>query len=103
MPLPIRPVHSPPARSEKGARGVRPVTPLTTLRLACYSRTTSVQPEPLAMRRLMSHDWLTQVRDLTLTLVRCPSVTGTPGEREFAGYIRDVLAAHPYFRAYPEH
>jgi arginine utilization protein RocB len=51
----------------------------------------------------MSHDWLTQVRDLTLTLVRFPSVTGTPGEREFAGYIRDVLAAHPYFQAHPAH
>ncbi len=51
----------------------------------------------------MSHDWLAQVRDLTLTLVRFPSVTDTPGEREFAGYIRDVLAAHPYFQAHPAH
>src|SRR5690349_11774728 len=51
----------------------------------------------------MRHDWYTQVRDLTLTLVRCPSVNGTPGEREFAGYIRDVLAAHPYFQTHPEH
>ena len=51
----------------------------------------------------MSQDWLTQVRDLTLTLVGYPSVTGTPGEREFAGYIRDVLAAHPYFQIHPAH
>jgi arginine utilization protein RocB len=45
--------------------------------------------------------WFDQVRDLTLALVRFPSVTGTPGEVAFAHYLRDLLAGRPYFAAHP--
>jgi arginine utilization protein RocB len=49
------------------------------------------------------NSWFAQVRDLTLALVRFPSVTNTPDELAFARRFHDLLAAHPYFRAYPEH
>src|SRR5262245_43811031 len=51
----------------------------------------------------MSHDttntWFDQVRDLTLTLVRFPSITGTSGEVAFAQYLYDLLPPRPYFVA----
>jgi arginine utilization protein RocB len=45
--------------------------------------------------------WLARVRELTLALVRFPSVTGTPGEAAFARYLHDLLAGLPYFQAHP--
>ncbi len=49
----------------------------------------------------MFHTWYNKVYDLTLQLVRAPSVTNTPGEQRFADHLHAVLAAHPYFQAQP--
>jgi arginine utilization protein RocB len=55
----------------------------------------------------MPHDtpdrWFQLVRDLTLKLVRFPSVTNSPGEVAFAQHLHTLLAAHPYFQANPGH
>src|SRR5258706_376353 len=55
----------------------------------------------------MPHDtpdhWFPLVRDLTLKLVRFPSITNTPGEVAFAQHLYTLLAAHPYFQANPGH
>jgi arginine utilization protein RocB len=48
-----------------------------------------------------SDSWFARVRELTLALVRFPSVTGTPGEVAFAGYFHELLAALPYFQSHP--
>jgi arginine utilization protein RocB len=45
--------------------------------------------------------WFDRVRELTLALMRFPSVTGTTGEVAFAQYLHDLLAARPYFAANP--
>jgi arginine utilization protein RocB len=45
--------------------------------------------------------WFDQVRELTLALMRVPSVTSTPDEVAFAQYLHDLLAARPYFAANP--
>jgi arginine utilization protein RocB len=45
--------------------------------------------------------WFAHVRELTLALVRLPSVNGTPGEVAFAGRLAELLAARPYFQAHP--
>ncbi|HZG67554.1 MAG TPA: hypothetical protein VEZ12_12475, partial [Herpetosiphonaceae bacterium] len=50
----------------------------------------------------MTHDWSQLVRELTLALVRLPSVTGTPGEVRFAEELHTMLAAHPYFCDHPQ-
>lgn len=47
--------------------------------------------------------WFERVRDLTLALVRFPSITQTPGERDFAQYHLDLLQAFPYYQAHPDH
>jgi arginine utilization protein RocB len=49
------------------------------------------------------NQWFPLVRDLTLKLVRFPSVTNTPGEVAFAQHLHGLLAAHPYFQANPGH
>jgi arginine utilization protein RocB len=46
--------------------------------------------------------WFDRVRELTLALVRFPSVTRSPGERDFAQYHLDLLQSLPYFQAHPE-
>jgi arginine utilization protein RocB len=46
--------------------------------------------------------WFTLVRELTLALVRFPSVTNTPGEVAFAQYFYDLLAERPYFATNPD-
>lgn len=46
--------------------------------------------------------WHTRVRELTLALIRLPSVTNTDGETEFAWRLHDLLLATPYFRDHPE-
>ncbi len=55
----------------------------------------------------MSHTtpghWFPLVRDLTLELVRFPSITNTAGEVAFAQHLHALLAAHPYFQANPGH
>ncbi|HEY1015203.1 MAG TPA: M20/M25/M40 family metallo-hydrolase [Herpetosiphonaceae bacterium] len=48
-------------------------------------------------------DWFEQVRDLSIRLVRWPSVTDTPGETDFGRRLYDLLAALPYFQAHPDH
>jgi arginine utilization protein RocB len=48
-------------------------------------------------------DWFERTRDLTLRLVAFPSVTDSHGERDFAPFLRDLLAEHPYFREHPQH
>jgi arginine utilization protein RocB len=45
--------------------------------------------------------WFEQVRDLTLALMRFPSVTGTPDEVAFAQQLYDLLARRAYFTAHP--
>ena len=47
--------------------------------------------------------WFNTVRDLTIQLVRWPSVTNTAGERDLPFHLRDWLATTPYFRANPTH
>jgi arginine utilization protein RocB len=54
------------------------------------------------MSQEQPHRWFSQVHDLTLALVRIPSVTGTPDELAFAQHFYELLAAHPYFQAHPE-
>lgn len=49
----------------------------------------------------MPSRWHDRTRSLTLALVQQPSVTDTPGERDFAPFLRDLLAKHPYFQAHP--
>ncbi len=49
----------------------------------------------------MPDPWLPRVRQLTLDLVRLPSVTGTPGERDFAAHLHDLLAQISYFASHP--
>lgn len=47
--------------------------------------------------------WFERVRKLTLALVRVPSVTRTPGERDFIQHHQAMLKPLPYFQAHPEH
>lgn len=47
--------------------------------------------------------WFDTVRDLTLQLVRWPSVTNSPDERAWGQHLHALLAQTPYFRAHPEH
>ncbi len=42
-------------------------------------------------------------RDLLIQLVRCPSITGTEGEREFPQFVASLLSALPYFQEHPDH
>lgn len=51
----------------------------------------------------MQQDWYSLVRELTLALVRLPSVNGTADEVRFAGQLHALLAARPYFAHHPEH
>lgn len=51
----------------------------------------------------MPHDWYSLVRELTLALVRLPSVNGTPDEACFAEQFHALLAARPYYSDHPEH
>jgi len=44
-----------------------------------------------------------RAREITLTLVGWPSVTGTPEEAAFAGRLAGLLREIPYLRANPEH
>lgn len=46
--------------------------------------------------------WSPLVHDLTVQLVRAPSVTNTPDEQAFADHLHALLAAHPYFQVHPE-
>ena len=46
--------------------------------------------------------WYARVRELTLQLVRIPSITNSPGETAFAWQLRDLLATLPYFAAQPD-
>lgn len=48
-------------------------------------------------------DWFERTRALTLRLVAFPSVNDSDGERDFAPFLRDLLAEHPYFQEHPEH
>lgn len=50
----------------------------------------------------MSSPWHNRVRDLTLSLVKFPSVTNTAGEQAFAAHLHIILGAHQYFQANPE-
>lgn len=50
----------------------------------------------------MLHHWYDRIADLTRTLVRCPSITNTPGEADCAHLIYSLLSEHPYFQAHPE-
>lgn len=43
-----------------------------------------------------------RTRELTLQLVRTPSVNGTVDETRFAQHLHDLLAALPYFRQHPD-
>ena len=43
-----------------------------------------------------------RVREITLDLVRVPSVTETDGESLFAEHVAALLRAQPYFQAHPE-
>jgi arginine utilization protein RocB len=47
--------------------------------------------------------WFDQVRDLTLQLVRWPSVTNSADERQWSQNLYDRLAQNPYFQANPDH
>ncbi|MDF2627581.1 MAG: peptidase, partial [Symbiobacteriaceae bacterium] len=47
--------------------------------------------------------WFDRVRELTLAMVRMPSVTRSPGERDFIWFHRDLLQTLPYFQQHPEH
>ncbi len=49
----------------------------------------------------MTHTWTDRVRELTLTLVRWPSVLDTPDEAAFAPRLHTLLAAWPYFQQHP--
>jgi len=44
-----------------------------------------------------------RTRELALALTFFPSITDTDGETRFAFYLRDLLAAWPYFKANPDH
>jgi len=44
-----------------------------------------------------------RTRELALALTAFPSITDTDGETGFAFFLRDVLAAWPYFKANPDH
>jgi arginine utilization protein RocB len=59
--------------------------------------------EVIGQMMFTSDPWFERVRELTLALVRQPSVNGTPAERAFAAYLHELLAALPYFRAHPAH
>ncbi len=50
----------------------------------------------------MTTELAARARDLTLALVRRPSVTGTPDETSFGPWLHDQLAAWPYFAAHPQ-
>ncbi len=50
---------------------------------------------------LLPNQWYTTVRDLTLALVRIPSLTNSAGETHFARQLADQLAAWPYFARHP--
>lgn len=50
----------------------------------------------------MPETWFHRARQLTLDLVRHASVTGSEGEGAFGPYLRDLLAALPYFATHPE-
>ncbi|MBA3471273.1 MAG: M20/M25/M40 family metallo-hydrolase [Herpetosiphonaceae bacterium] len=47
--------------------------------------------------------WFETVRDLTIQLVRWPSVTNSPGERDWSQQLYDLLAQTAYFAGHPEH
>ncbi|HYF77062.1 MAG TPA: M20/M25/M40 family metallo-hydrolase [Symbiobacteriaceae bacterium] len=47
--------------------------------------------------------WFDRVRELTLAMVRVPSVTRSQDERAFAEFHRDLLLTLPYFQVHPEH
>lgn len=47
--------------------------------------------------------WFERVRELTLAMVRIPSVTGSPGERDFAESHREMLQTLAYYQSHPEH
>ncbi len=49
------------------------------------------------------HNWMEQVRSLTLQLVGQASVNGTRGEAHFSSFLLDLLRQQPYFRNSPEH
>ncbi len=48
-------------------------------------------------------NWFPTVRELTLALVRAPSVTESDGESNFAAHVKQVLLKQPYFQANPQH
>ncbi len=51
----------------------------------------------------MNSHWFNRTRELTLQLVRFPSLTGTDGETNCAQHIHTLLAALPYFQTHKDH
>ncbi len=51
---------------------------------------------------LTTSHWFQRTHDLTLQLVRMPSINGSSDETAFAQQLHDLLAALPYFRQHPE-
>ena len=49
-----------------------------------------------------SESWFRRVRELTLQMVRWPSLTSTAGETHFAHHLHAELAQWPYFQAHPD-
>ena len=54
------------------------------------------------MNALTNTRWLNRTRELTLQLVRFPSLTNTAGETNCAQHIHTLLASLPYFKNHPE-
>ena len=50
----------------------------------------------------LPNQWYATVRELTLALVRIPSLTNSVGETHFARQLADQLAVWPYFARHPE-
>jgi arginine utilization protein RocB len=51
----------------------------------------------------MTYSWQAEVARITRELVRCPSITNSPGENDCVQLIHRLIAELPYFQAHPEH
>ena len=51
----------------------------------------------------LSAEWFERVRELTVQMVRWPSLTSSAGETQFAQHLHHLLSQWPYFQAHPEH
>ena len=54
------------------------------------------------LTRPKSSAWFERTRELTLQMVRWPSLTSTAGETDFAHHLHGLLAQWPYFQAHPD-